>query len=291
MALLNDILAGMNTAAAASQVVLRLVSMMGQGGNACASEIENIVCHDEMLSMTILRYGNSARHGRPGSSFTVKESIVRLGNSELLRIVLKQKTADIFNGAGAAYDLHRGALWRSAVGGAIAAESLARRTNFESPDMAFLCGLVRDIGKVAFDHHFGPQYISHVAPHMSADRTFDDAERLAFGFDHAELGAALAIEWNLPARIADAIRHHHDPPAPGDAHDVLFDLVHAADIISLWAGLAIGYDGMQYRLAEHVRESLHLNRPLAERLIAHSWEKLRESESLMDQSKQERASA
>ena len=51
----------------------------------------------------------------------------------------------MFASAGAAYGLQRGALWRSAVGGAITAEALARRARFDSPDLAFLCALFRDI--------------------------------------------------------------------------------------------------------------------------------------------------
>jgi len=290
MANMNDILSALDGLAALPQTVLRITSMLS-GGKASAAELEQAARNDEALTLTIMRWANSAAFGRPGCSFTLRQSIARLGNSTLLKIVLEQKTSAMFAGAGAAYGLQRGALWRSAVGGAITAEALARRANFDSPDLAFLCALLRDIGKLAFDAYYGPEYLGLVERHVRPDRTFVDAERAAFGFDHAMLGAELAARWQLPERIAECITFHHNPPAVAPAQDVLFDIVHAADIIGLWAGLAIGCDGMQYKLAEHVRVGLDLSRPAVEELIACTWNKLRQTESIMDQTVPQRASA
>ena len=85
----------------------------------------------------------------------------------------------------------------------------------------------------------------------------------------------------LEERIADAIRYHHEPPAEDPGHDRLFDIVHAADIICLWAGLAIGSDGLQYKLAPHVRKDLGLDRKEAEAEITTTWGRLRELEEMM----------
>jgi len=277
---MNEVLDGVSELAAFPQTALKVTSILSSGQGS-AAEIEQVARNDEALSMAILRWANSVRYGHPGRTFTLREGIARLGSSVLLKIVLEQKTAGMFASAGTAYDLQRGALWRSAVGGAIAAESIARSACFDSPDLAFLCALLRDIGKLALDAHFGPEYMGLVVRHTRPDRTFVEAEREAFGFDHAGLGAELAARWNLPDRIAGAIRFHHDPPASAPAHDVLVDIVHAADIISLWAGLAIGCDGMQYKLAQHVRIGLALDRAAAEQLVAGMWDKLRETEAVM----------
>lgn len=39
------------------------------------------------------------------------------------------------------------------------------------------------------------------------------AERVHFGFDHAQLGAAGLREWGLPDPAAELVAHHHDPVA------------------------------------------------------------------------------
>jgi putative nucleotidyltransferase with HDIG domain len=207
--------------------------------------------------------------------------VVRLGRSTLLKIVLQQKVGEQFAGAGAAYGLQRGALWRSALGGAIAAELLARREGSVPPDLAFLCGLLRDIGKLAFDARFGESYFEKVRASCRSGITYDAAEQACFGFDHAQLGGELATRWGLPARIAGAIAHHHAPPASAPEHDALYDVVHAADIVCMWAGLAIGNDGLQYEFAPHARQGLNIDLPFAQVLIVDVWSKLREVEDLM----------
>jgi HD-like signal output (HDOD) protein len=275
---MNTILAGLGSLKALPGTIARVVAMIGDH-NASITQIEQAVKTDEALALTILRIANSVRYGRPGKSFTLKEGISRLGLRTLEQIVLEQQSTGMFYNAGLAYSLQRGALWRSAVGGAICAESIARRCGFESPDMCFVCGLLRDVGKLAFEASYAHGYADMVLDQTRPDRTFLEAERAAFGFDHAQLGAALATRWGLPRRIADAIGFHHDPPAGPPTHDRLFDIVHAADIVTLWAGLAVGVDGLQYRLAEHVRTGLELDRHKAELLIAEAWTAVREAEA------------
>ena len=61
-------------------------------------------------------------------------------------------------------------------------------------------------------------------------------------------------------------------------HDSLFDIVHAADVICLWTGLATGCDGLQYQLADHVRTGILRRRDRAEGYMAEMWLSLRELE-------------
>lgn len=259
----------------------RIISML-TGKRADLAEISEVVRLDEALSMSVLRYGNSSHYGRPGREFNLKESIGRLGGNMMMKIVLQQKVGTLLEEGGVAFGLQRGALWRGALGGAFAAEHLGRRHCAEDHELCFLCGLLRDVGKLALDLCHGADYADRVASHLDESMTYVEAERLAFGTDHAEVGAELALRWQLPTRIADAIRFHHEPPAHEPEHDALFDIVHAADILCLWAGLAIGQDGLQYRLAPHVRKSLGLSRRDAEVEIAMLWSNVLEAEESMN---------
>ncbi len=280
MADVNAFVASVRNLPALSQAVVRLLSLL-QGGQATPDEIEQVAASDQALSLSILRVANSALYGRAGRTFTLREAITRLGRSTLARIVLQQRTADLFAEAGAAYELQRGELWLGALGGAIAAEKLARELELESPDLCFLCSLLRDVGKLVFDVQHGRAYTALVAAHLGPDVPFDAAERATFGFDHAEVGAALARVWGLPERMAQAIAVHHRPPERAPEHDVLFDVVHASDLICLWAGLGVGSDGLQYRLSEHVRTGLDITRARSERLIAETWLAVRETADAM----------
>ncbi len=241
-------------------------------------ELEKVIRQDEALAAAVLRLANSARYGAPGQHFDLRRAVARLGRGPLRRCILAQQMSGAVSGDNAAFGLERGAMWRSALGGAIAAEELARRHSPEDSALAFVCGLFRDIGKLAMNVHYGGGYFALVSAHERTGGSFIEAERAAHGFDHAQVGAALARRWSLPERIAKSIELHHAPPSSAPEHDLLFDIVHAADVTCLWAGLGVGVDGLEYRLAEHVRTGLKLDRRSAERDIAMVWVALGEAE-------------
>jgi putative nucleotidyltransferase with HDIG domain len=277
MADLSTILAIENLPAMPASMARAMPLLLDPDSNL--ADLEAIIRQDEAMASAVLRLANSARYGAPGQQFDLRRSMARLGRDPLRRCLLEQHVCSVAGGDNPAYGLARGAMWRSALAGAIAAEVLAAEHKFEQPSLAFVCALLRDIGKLALDSYYGSGYLAQLAPAARAGQTFVEQERRSLGFDHAQVGAALARQWNLPERVALAIEHHHAPPPPGEGHDRLFDVVHAADTICLWAGIGTGVDGLEYRLAEHVREGLRLDRHSVERLIAVVWQKLCEAEA------------
>lgn len=280
MVSLKDIIKAADRMAAMPASVARVTTMLASG-NSDPDELADIIKSDEVLTAAVLRRANSVTFGVGAKVFDLRQSVVRLGSKNLTHVIMEQKAADMFGQTGAAFGLGRGALWRSGVGGAIGAELIARRVDPSLAGMAYIAGLLRDIGKIALEAFFGDQYFRMLSPHLDHSRTFVECERQALGFDHAAVGKALGEQWGLPDRLCAAIGAHHEPPADGPGHDLLGDLVHAADAICLWAGLAVGHDGLAYNLAPHVRESLKLTRHEAEREIAHVWTEVRNIEQTL----------
>lgn len=275
MAVLNDMVT-LDRLPAMPSTMARLVPML-MNADVDLDALERVLRQDEALTMTVLRLANSVQYGGRGSHHDLRRSMSRLGLRTLRQCVMSQQVAGAIGGANAALGMERGALWRSALAGALAAEELARRHQPDDAPMAFVCALLRDIGKLALNVKFGGAYLAAIAPYAHEGLSFDDTERAALGFDHAQIGGALARHWGLPERIARAVETHHAPPPPGPDHDPLFDVVHAADAICRWAGFGIGFDGMEYRLAEHVRDGLSLDRRTVEREIARLQGQLRDA--------------
>ncbi len=249
---------------------VRIASMLSSG-EYDIDEVEAVVRNDEAISMTVLKFANSALYGKPGTAFSLRQSLVRLGGKVLMKIVLEQKTATLYKNSGASYGLQRGDLWRSALGGAIAAERIARHRKFDDPELCFLSALLRDIGKLVLDGHEGADCMAQLSEAIKPEECFLEVEEQAFGVNHADLGAALAEQWGIPGRIVNSIRYHHDPPPDAPEHDDLFDIVHAADVICLWAGLAIGHDGLQYPIAPHVQGKYLKIRSRVETFVSQTW--------------------
>ena len=281
MASVKSFLARCPSPPPAPAAALRAITVI-QSGDYTMRELEKIVRADEGLSARLLTVVNSAAFGVSGRTFDLGQALVRLGSRNVAKVILEQSTRSLFTGAEESYGVRREQLWRGAIGGAIAAELTAQRTKTVDPSLAYVCALLRDIGKLVIEITYGAS-AARMMNGASGSTCQLERERTAFGIDHAELGAGLAEAWKLPQPIPDAIRFHHEPPAPEDPrHSDLFDVVHAADVICLWAGLAIGtVDGLEYRLASHVQQRLHLHVHDAESEIVETWSRVNEIEELL----------
>ena len=265
MAPLNDTIAALDRLPALPATSMRLISMLAGGGrDADLRDVECIVGHDEAVTAAVLRRANSAAFGMRGRIAGLGDAIRRLGTRELCRIALETQTSGMLANAGRSYGLRRGALSQSALGGAIAADQLAR-LHGANREVAFVAALLRDIGKLAIDAVAGPDALEAIA--AAADtRPFLAYEREAFGADHAELGAILCERWSLPTAIIQAVRGHHEPPS--SPVEPLTDVVHAADCVARWAGLGLGCDGLMYPFDSGARERLGTTRDELEALVA-----------------------
>ncbi|RLS86679.1 MAG: HDOD domain-containing protein [Planctomycetota bacterium] len=269
MASLNETIAALDRLPALPATTIQLISMLaGEGRDTDLHEVEKIVSRDEAVAASVLRRANSAAFGMRGRVAGISDAIRRLGTRELCRIALETQTSGLLANAGRSYGLRRGSLSQSALGGAVAADALARaHTSSHRIDreVAFVATLLRDIGKLAIDAVAGADALEKIA--AAADgRPFLAYEREVFGADHAELGAMLCQRWSLPDEIVRAVRGHHEPPS--SPSEPLTDIVHAADCVARWAGLGLGCDGLMYPFDIGVRERLGTTRDELEALVA-----------------------
>ncbi len=103
-------------------------------------------------------------------------------------------------------------LWHHSLATAIAAHLLVRRTGTTSPDHAYLAGLLHDVGQVVLLQ-------SNETPFLDCWRHARDAaagceaERAAYGRDHAFIGASVLYQWKIDDEIVDAVLAHHGADA------------------------------------------------------------------------------
>jgi len=211
-----------------------------------SAEIERIISLDSALALAVLRRSNSAAYGASSCTSSLCDAVTRLGKSDLLRIAAAQLREGPLDDAGRSYGLHSGEAWRAARAGALAAASIGTRTDLAAPGVCFTAALLRDCGKLAMDYLVAVGELESALIARPADANMIELERSAFGFDHAEVGAELALQWGLSIELAEAIRHHHAPPSEGGCP--LVDIVHCADAVCSMLGLGVGLDGLGYPL-------------------------------------------
>lgn len=179
-----------------------------------AMEVSDL-CHvmekDPALTAKILRISNSPYYGMRQSVGTLKLALVILGVREVRNIILGISVIEALR------DEKTEALlgpdfWIHSMQAASLARRLATRFRLVMQGEAFVAGLLHDIGKLVFGRYFAKRYGTIYRGAKSDPEQLCSLETDAFGFSHAELGAALGTRWNFPQALTDGLLFHHPRP-------------------------------------------------------------------------------
>jgi len=221
-------------------------------------KLSRVIECDPGLTANVLQLANSAYFGWQGNIGTVRDAIARLGTKRIFQMVLCMSVAPMVRKPIRGYDLEADGLWRHSIAVAICAEKIGARKRLANQPHAFTVGLLHDLGKVLLGTFIDvdDQPIKELV--AMDNLTFNEAEKMVLGVDHAEVGAHRLEKWRLPAEVVAATRAHHDTRHGDPRYQDLIDLIHVSDMICLDCGWGLGSDGLQYRLDEEAASRLNL---------------------------------
>jgi putative nucleotidyltransferase with HDIG domain len=181
--------------------------------NTSRDHLQALIEQDASLASRVLAVSNSVMYGYSGRVETLNQAIGLVGSRVVRNLVLGISLQSVFR----RFDLMEKLLWTHSTLAGPVTEAVARSlgTGIDT-DGAFTAGLLHDIGKSALANSHHDEYEQVVARVYNDKISFVEAERDQFGFDHAELGAMIAVKWNLPPHLIHVIRNHHSPDAAGD---------------------------------------------------------------------------
>ncbi|MCS6961421.1 MAG: HDOD domain-containing protein [Deltaproteobacteria bacterium] len=168
-------------------------------------DIQEIIEADESFSSRLLKIANSVYFDRGKKAKTVPEALVIIGLSEAKTFLSSTYMTEIFS------KMHglRALLWNHNIAVAILAKWLNSFKNEFEPDLAFLAGLMHDIGKLMMHIRLGSDYERIIE--KASRSNFIEAEAELFPFDHTDVGLLIAEEWNFSEELKNAIKFHHAP--------------------------------------------------------------------------------
>jgi diguanylate cyclase (GGDEF)-like protein/putative nucleotidyltransferase with HDIG domain len=129
----------------------------------------------------------------------------------------------------------RGALRLHAVDVARFARDIALEMSLPG-DVAYLAGLLHDLGKVVLPLAFDASLVAEVAGAARHGRELARTERQRLGVDHAEAAARLIGRWQLDADVTQAVALHHGGPTLFACPTPLVACVQLGDIVARVAG-------------------------------------------------------
>lgn len=219
-------------------VVLKLQSVLSDP-NSSAKDVAQVIETDPAMAAKLLKLANSAFYRMGDNKIaSIQQAVARLGLKEIRKNCLALAVLQMFRGKPSTID--RQAFWKHSLTVACATRSVAELSAdvIIDPDEAFVAGLLHEIGALVLDEYFGRLYS---LVHQEAKRTkraIHLVERESLKVSHAEVGAYLLERWNLPDRLVQACRYHHDPSQAPDENRTLCQLVHLSDFACTRNGIA-----------------------------------------------------
>ena len=188
--------------------VLRITKLLDDM-SVSQRKVADAISFDPVLTARILKLANSVAFSLQKPVLNLPAAVSTVGNNSIYAAIMMNGLSDAFgrkvlnSGVGKQ-------IWLHLLATAMLSRDMCNLAGLRGMDEAFCCGLLHDIGQLIFLRSDFPLYTS-VLEQAENDHDLSHIERETFGFDHADLGAAAAKAWNLPAPICEMIRSHHYP--------------------------------------------------------------------------------
>ena len=198
-----------------------------------SEHIANVVAKDPALTARLLRIVNSSYFGMRNPVSNIQQAVTLIGTRTLRGLALAGHFGRHYREAKGWGLFSLEALQARSLMVARLAQTLAKVATKDPlvRDQAFLAGLLLDIGMVMLATEQGEAYTKIFAYAAKHQKSLDLVEMKAFGVTHAQLGANLLTQWNLPPMVVDAVLYHH---RPGDYFQnglTPMAIAHAADAL------------------------------------------------------------
>lgn len=212
------------------QVLLQILDAI-HSDDADYQRIAEIIRQDAAIAARIIAVANSSYFGRPKQCETIERALLYLGTDTVKTIVITASIKQFFSHFNQSHSDFLNQFWRRSLVSANFAQVLATLTSYPSPDEAYLCGLLLDVGQLILLSAEEQQYLGLVDT-ASNDQQLLLAEQDQFNTTHAQLSGELVDSWNITGFMADAVRYHHEPATlVQDAHH-LVKIINLSSLLS-----------------------------------------------------------
>jgi len=211
-------------------ITLKLITACNQD-TYTLKDVAAILEKDPALTGRVLRLVNSAFYGLPRKIGVMDQAVGLLGLNAIKSIAICASLHEAFSKANGRGGFDMKAFWWHSLRCALLAREVARKTRYDSPDEAFLSGLLHDIGRLVIWVN-GREDHKDLLKRIKAPSQFIPVYEAHSGVSHAAVGAWLLDHWNLNTFMVDAVLYHHEEPRRIETALPLVQIVYAANLLS-----------------------------------------------------------
>lgn len=187
--------------------------------NSTVDDLVEIIEKDVSLAAQIIRYSNSAMFnlGEPVSS--LRDAVFRvLGYETVLHFSLGYALGRVFK-LPVSGPLGHETFWKHSTYSAALVQQLASampRASRPQPGLAYICGLLHDIGFLVLNLFFKNEHAwLNKLITANPDKSILEIEQRLLGASHTEIGNWLMQAWYMPQEICVTVAHHHNAKYDG----------------------------------------------------------------------------
>jgi HD-like signal output (HDOD) protein len=172
-----------------------------------ASDIHDIVKKDAAMAAKMLRMVNSVYYGLSEPIRDLEQALVILGIKTIRSIALSVSVVNMFQENNSGFNMR--SFWTHSAVSASICRLVAGRAKLCDPELAFIIGLLKDIGKLVLVENAPEECRSIIAVAREFQLPFHKAAHEVLATDDAEISAWLCERWGLDAILVETVMHQN----------------------------------------------------------------------------------
>ncbi len=185
-------------------------------------KIMEVMSVDAQLVGKVMNTVNSTAYSPKSKVQSLDHAIMLMGNADLERIVMiVGSKAALPSQTHPKFAL--GDFWKASSRRAVLARELADMVQPSKANLSFTAGFLQDLSVPLIVSSKKDDYMKIFSTAVEEKRDLHTLEHETLGWDHAEVGALVALNWELPEDVMLCLKDHNDTGAvtrPDPAHYV-----------------------------------------------------------------------
>lgn len=174
------------------------------------AEVALVISYDPAITVRLLRMVNSSLYGFRKKIETVSHAVSLLGTVQVHDLVLATSVAQAFKGMSSdVMDMQQ--FWQRSVHCAVSTRGLAALCSGCDKERLFVAGLLHDIGHLVMYQEIPELSRQAIRVAAESSKPLYMVERELLGFDYAEIGGELMLQWSLPESLWETTTFHVEP--------------------------------------------------------------------------------
>ena len=265
------------------EILFKLNDMVGKE-DVHFQEVSKLIEVEPVIAGRMLKWANSALYGGGRQEVkTLNLAVGRLGLDLVRDLVYSFLIPKLFVDAKI---LNHRWFWKHSLAVAVFSKSMANlmRLPMEEAEMAYIGGLIHDIGIMVFATLIPGDYGLFLSNVKELKEPLDSLEQSEFGIAHPELGALIAEKWwGIDKDIISAVKYHHHSFNDIDDNRIV-KIINLTNTICIRRRLNNGINVYANMRAENSLESMGFNSDDFDTILQTVNDSIEEADQLMSMS-------